>query len=643
MVSLKSNIRWLSCLLCLIFNTAFADEINRYHVDITVLENGKIDVIETLGVRTDHEMIKLGITREIPTVYYFMNKRVKTPVQVLSVTRNGKPENFWLENNSDYVEIFTGSVDNAVDNYLDKGQHTYVIHWQSQNHVRSFKDYDELYINAIGHNWRLPIYNSAVNVTLPSTVRIIQAAAYHGSIGATNLLTSTQENDQTVKFLGPSQLGQGVGLTVAVGFTKDIIPSIEANGLDVMVDALYGELPAYIHPFNLVLFAIMLVLFGYYWLVKTIHRALSPQTKRVFTVRFEPPKGSLSYLFAILKPNNQAMDQAIVAILLDMHAKGSIVINKAAKAIQLGADRQTPVDFVDRMVVKAIKKQKTALSFEEGSKPWRDLVKEMSSELYFMNDSYYRERLQRYWYAVFPLIIVMIVSSVLCFFIRVELFLSLIFVGIALQLLLIPSVKAIWQKKRAGGFVSCIPTIISRIPFLAFGAVFVTLPFFVIFVDVVKQIGSRDLLIIYLLVIATLLTIRKLLIKLYSKVNVLNKKHGEIHQELLEFKHFLQYTKYEEYKLVTPEIYEQYLPYSIILGVEKTWLKRYQKYHPVEFAQSMMIALAQTSHHSMGQSVSRASHHNSSTTSSGYGRSGFGSGGGGSSGGGSGGGGGGGR
>src|SRR5699024_1844428 len=98
-----------------------------------------------------------------------------------------------------------------------------------------------------------------------------------------------------------------------------------------------------------------------------------------------------------------------------------------------------------------------------------------------------------------------------------------------------------------------------------------------------------------------------------------NKKYGAMHQELLEFKHFLQYTKYEEYKIITPDLFEQYLPYSIILGIENTWIKRYQKYYPAEFQQSMMVAMVQTSHNSLGNSISSSSTASSSTTSGGYG------------------------
>lgn len=631
-----------------IFSFAHADHIQHYDSNITVLEDGTIDVVETIQISSNHEEIKLGITRDIPTHYDFMNKKVKTPVKVLSVIRNGKPENFWTENREGYVEIFTGSVDNVVDNYLDKGQHTFIIHWQSKNHIRSFENYDELYINAIGHHWRLPIDNAIVTLNLPKSVEAIQSTAYYGIQGRTDQVDAIQQSPQKIQFKAPETLGNGKGFTVATGFTKGIIPSIKANQLDIVVDRLYGSLPSYIHPFNLALWAILFVLLGYYWIVKKIHNALSPQIKRVFTVRFDPPTGSLAEMFAILKPNNDDVDRAILAILLDLHVKDIIKINHEAKAIQLGSHRSSKLSSSEHNIVNVIKKQKSALSFEKDSKPWSALILSLRRELSSLNHASYSSKMQRYWYAVFPLIIGMVILSVVFFFVPFELFFSLIFMGIALQLLWIPRIKSLYQKQKQSGLLRSIPALLGSIPFFLLGSIFVTVPFIFMMLATQKSIGSRDLLIIYCLVMMTVLAIRKVLINIYAMIHILNKKYGEMYQELLEFKHFLQYTKYEEYKMMTPDLFEQYLPYSIILGIENSWAKRYQKYYPVDFQQSMVTSMAQTSHNAIGDSISHISSPSSSTTSGGYGSGGFGSGGsgsggGGSSGGGSGGGGGGGR
>ena len=624
----------------------FADAIKNYHVDITILEDGRLDVIERIVVNTQHEEVRLGITRDIPNFYKFLNKEVPTPINVLSVTRNDQPENYWVERNESYSKIFTGSVDNAVDNYLDKGDHTFLIHWQSQNHIRGFADYDELYINAIGQNWRLPIYNASVSVHLPESVNIIQAASYYGAAGAKNTGEIVDQSAHNIEFIVPTSLNSYEGFTVAVGFTQGIIPSIKANKFDTIVDALYGKLPSYIHPFNVVLFGMALILSIYYFLVKIRYLQLSPKTNRVFTVRFDPPQASLAEIFAVFKVENEEITPAVLAIFLDMHIKGLIKINQKAKVITLGDSHLGKLQILEKPIISAIQKQKPALSFEKNSKPWAELIRTLRFELSSMNQRRYPEKLKWAWYGVFPLMIGMIVSSVMFFFIPIELFFSLVFVVMALQVLLIPNLYDIYKNIKSDGLLKSILSIFPRIPFFAFGLVFITAPFSVILSSMEYYLDVREVFIIFILMVMAVLIIRKLLLKIHSMIYVLDPQYANLQQETMEFKHFLQYTKYEEYKLITPDLFEQYLPYSIILGIEKAWVKRYQQYYPIEFGQSLMIAMVQVGNNSFGQSINNASSMSSSRSSGrsgGFGSGGSGSGGGGSSGGGSGGGGGGGR
>jgi len=301
---IRNTIGMILLLLCLVINITQADQIDRYDSNITVLEDGTIDVVETIQISTNHEEIKLGITREIPTNYFFMNKNVKTPVNVLSVTRDGKPENFWTQNNDGYVEIFTGSVDNVVDNYLDKGKHTFVLHWQSQNHIRSFENYDELYINAIGHNWRLPIYKSHVILRLPTSVEAIQSAGYYGIYGQKKEAKIFEATKQIIGFSVPTDLQTNEGLTIATGFTKGIIPSIKADQKDIIMDKILGHFPKFIQPMHIILFGAMIIMLVYLGIGAILKNSLKPKSHRVFMVRYSPPDNiNLDQVFALQNVN----------------------------------------------------------------------------------------------------------------------------------------------------------------------------------------------------------------------------------------------------------------------------------------------------------------------------------------------------
>lgn len=92
----------------LLLNTSFADVIKDYRVDVTISDNGIIDVVETLEMDIDHEDVRLGIIRDIPKSYELHNTVVKTPLTVKSITRNGQPENYWVEEKGMYLRFIQG-------------------------------------------------------------------------------------------------------------------------------------------------------------------------------------------------------------------------------------------------------------------------------------------------------------------------------------------------------------------------------------------------------------------------------------------------------------------------------------------------------------------------------------------------------
>lgn len=233
-------------------NLASADVIKNYHVDITVLESGKIDVVETIDLDTEHDTFRLGLVREIPRQYRLLSQKITTPITVLSVTRDGKPENYWREISADLFEIFTGEKENRSENYIPKGLNQYQIHWQSDNHLRSFRDYDELYFNAIGHDWQVPIQNASATVHLPNTVEIMQTAGYFGRYGDQERALVEKINDHTVRFVVPSELKRKEGLTVAVGYTPNVLPSVKSSNYEHLIYELSDQINLpYITPWML--------------------------------------------------------------------------------------------------------------------------------------------------------------------------------------------------------------------------------------------------------------------------------------------------------------------------------------------------------------------------------------------------------
>lgn len=639
-------------LLCLVINITQADQIDRYDSNITVLEDGTIDVVETIQISTNHEEIKLGITRDIPTHYYFMNKEVETPVNVLSVMRNGKPENFWTQNNDGYVEIFTGSVDNVVDNYLDKGQHTFIIHWQSKNHIRSFENYDELYFNAIGHNWRLPIYKATVTLTLPASVEAIQSAAYYGIYGQKKMADVFEATKYNIGFSVPSDLQSNEGLTIATGFTKGIVPSIKADKKDIIMDKILGYFPAFIQPVHIILFGamiIMLVYLGTGFILKNIRK---PKSHRVFMVRYSPPDNiNLDQIFALRNINEPypRVDIGVPALLVDLHAKGYIHLDQDNQQLIVNTELDNDAKIltnVQKFLLKRLALSETnTFSFAKYNPILEKAIEGMASALNALLPSYKGRYLQGYAIAGYGLLVAILAFSTL--YLPIEAYMAGIFMVIACIKLIVPTFLHYFSPSTDEDAFIGIFAVLA-------GFVFAALPLYGLIGDITDfPLSEKGFMAFYSIAIVLISIICFCLLLVQSWTYGLKKEYIDDQQQVLEFKHFLAYTKEEEYKLITPNLFEEYLPYAIILGVDKNWLKLYDALYPAQFNESYTNGAAYCYGAAMsgsligGLSDDSESHHNESSHRSSSGNSrgsgGSGSAGGGSSGGGSGGGGGGGR
>ncbi len=640
-------------LICFLHIT-WADQIDRYDSNITVLEDGTIDVVETIQISTNHEEIKLGITRDIPTHYFFMNKNIKTPVNVLSVTRNSKPENFWTENRDGYVEIFTGSVDNVVDNYLDKGQHTFVIHWQSKNHIRSFENYDELYINAIGHNWHLPIYNAIVTLNLPNSVKAIQSSNYHGAQGRTDQATATQISPQKIQFIAPEILGNGKGFTVATGFTKGIILSIEPNWYDVWMAKILDHLPSFLQPLNIVLMIMMVAMLLYKQLATWIYTKLSSRNQRAFMVRYAPPDISFDLACALYSPENHG--RFMLAMLVNFQALGLLSLNEKAKSIKvekrLTDQQKMSLSQAElRFIVSLQRRGIPIISLEKYNGTFSSGIQLLKTHIQDLVDQCYQKNPP-----IFLIIGIILMAAMLVLFsiyLPMEIYFSLVFIVIPMLILnsiLMNQIPKINEKEQLFGKAALL---LKGVPVVIFFFVFGGVPLYFMMTEISNMpLSIMTYLYSYLVVWCSLLVMMVIFIQLSKHRYYVKADYADHRQSLLEFKHFLVYTKQAEYELITPDLFEEYLPYSILFGVEKKWMKLYQTLYPKNYQISQTqgaLNMARSGSATFSRAMSSPSTGRSSSgfSSSGGGSSssggGSGSGGGGSSGGGSGGGGGGGR
>jgi hypothetical protein len=164
--------------------SAFAQErIVSFISDVRVQQNGDLDVTETITIQAEGSQFRRGIFRDFPTSYRRRSDGTNVIVgfDVISVTRNGQPENYTTESYSNGVRTRIG----RADVIIPRGQHTYAIRYRTTRQIGFFDKFDELYWNATGNGWNFAIDTAEARITLPQGAQIGQNALYTGPQGAT--------------------------------------------------------------------------------------------------------------------------------------------------------------------------------------------------------------------------------------------------------------------------------------------------------------------------------------------------------------------------------------------------------------------------------------------------------------------------
>jgi len=291
---------------------AHAEErIGRYSSDVRVEKDGALDVTETIEVNAEGVAIRHGIYRDFPTTRRVMGQPGShVGFKVLDVHRDGQAEPFAIEGIKGGVRIRVGSADSDVA----PGAHRYVIHYRTTRQIGHFDDFDELYWNATGNEWAFPIDRAEVTITLPSPARFTRKASYTGPAGATGSMARIMSEDSTaISFATTAPLGPREGMTVAVGWPKDVVDAPSASSR--MMAQIADWLPWLLGAGGLVW---LLAYYGRTWL-----RIGRDPRKGTVVPLFSPPDNlSPAALRYILKRSFD--DRTVAAALVALGVKGNV-------------------------------------------------------------------------------------------------------------------------------------------------------------------------------------------------------------------------------------------------------------------------------------------------------------------------------
>ena len=208
-----------------------------FHTDIEVLPNSDLSVEERIEVRFLEP--RRGLYRTIPVRYTDPKGYSYALTFNLEDVRDdeGRPHKTRVRNNGRYINVRIGDADRTVTGIV-----VYRLRYRIRRALGHFPEYDEVYWNAVGHEFRAPINSASASVRLPQSFDSaeLQVAGYVGRFG---------NRGQEVDITFPERAELVEGATVPLSQATNCYPVrtllYVAGGQDglVIIDVQRGEGP----------------------------------------------------------------------------------------------------------------------------------------------------------------------------------------------------------------------------------------------------------------------------------------------------------------------------------------------------------------------------------------------------------------
>ncbi|MDJ0908725.1 MAG: DUF2207 domain-containing protein [Woeseiaceae bacterium] len=298
---------WTVALLASSAIAGASERILSFHSDIRVMDDGWIEVTETIRVNAEGDRIRRGIYRDQFTDYEdYLGNRYVAEILPMEVLRNDQRESFHTIDIDRGIRTYFGS----RDRYITPGEHTYTYRYRANRLLGYFEEHDELYWQVTGFEWVFPIERATARVTLAFEDRPddLDIEAYTGPYGARgSAYTSRLEAPGVAFFESTEPLSPVNGMTIVVGWPKGYV-----------TEPTRAQRIGWVLRDNrnlIVALAGYLLLLAYYIPVWSRH-GKDPEEGVIFT-RYVPPKGfspaSLRYIRQMYY-DNKVMTAAVVSL-----------------------------------------------------------------------------------------------------------------------------------------------------------------------------------------------------------------------------------------------------------------------------------------------------------------------------------------
>lgn len=215
-----------------------AEQIDSFSSDIIINIDGTIKVTETI----DYDfggVDRHGIFRIIPYE--------KTNIEGKKFTMKIVPGQVTGEGDTKYQHTITdesGEITLKIGdpNKTVTGLQKYYIPYLATGALTYFSDHDELYWNITGTAWEVPIESVNATVYLPTVVEesMVRLTCYTGHVGSTEQDCTSEYINGVARF--HASLGPQEGLTIVVGFPKNLVAVLEPEPVVDFFDTLLGKI-----------------------------------------------------------------------------------------------------------------------------------------------------------------------------------------------------------------------------------------------------------------------------------------------------------------------------------------------------------------------------------------------------------------
>ena len=239
-----------------------AERITNYEVTVQINKNGTLTVNEVIDYEFDGAA-KHGIYRDIP----LRSKKngvdiYKSYIKMNSIKRNGMSEEYSTQLFDEGIRYKVGS----ANKFVEKGVNKYEFNYMIYNAVFEKNGIYQVYFNAIGQFWQVPIEKAVVNVRFGNGKPVLeneisQLDVFTGEYGQSGKDYITNLNNGTVEIKTNKVLEAYNGLSFRLNLKTDNIsptfwdklqtlyyayPLIAVGPLVIILLAIYGFITWYI-------------------------------------------------------------------------------------------------------------------------------------------------------------------------------------------------------------------------------------------------------------------------------------------------------------------------------------------------------------------------------------------------------------